>query len=142
MEGYTIEIATKHEKIENIDDREEFLSSFVSECGIDPSEVEFSPPGRELSADLATMVAIGSLIISSTDLLLSIYEKIKEKEDFEPNAMSTADGETIYANELDKSIVQNHGGTVIGEVEGDLIFSADFESIKEIKKEHEKTNNE
>lgn len=142
MNGYTIEIATEHEKIESTDDREDILSSVVSDLGIDRSNIDFGPPGRELSADPATMVAVGSLIVSSVDLLLTIYEKINEEEDFELNAMSTADGETIYTDEFDKTTVQNNGGTVIGEVEGDLIFTADFESLMEIKEKEETADDE
>ena len=142
MDGYTIEVATKEENLGSVDDREEVLSSLVSEFEIESSNIDFAPPGRELSADPSTVVAIGSLIVTSANLLLDIYEKLDDKENFELNAMSTADGDTIYANEFEKSIVQNNGGTVIGKVEGDLIFTADFESLREIKQEQEKTDDE
>lgn len=116
---------------EDLDDdkKQELLRDVAKEAGVS-NEVEFGNPVKRQSVDPVLATSLGMLFVNSVSTLILLLEHLDEDDSHETGIIQTGDGRTIGVVDADADFVENHGGTVIGEVEGDVVVVDDAESME------------
>ncbi|WP_049903421.1 hypothetical protein [Halococcus agarilyticus] len=93
---------------------------------------------RRNSIDPMTFASIAMLSINSTSLLIQIYQYLDGRDGSTVGIMKVEDGDSIYADNVEKTEIEEIGGTYIGNVEGDLnLFEISPEQAIELSEERE-----
>jgi hypothetical protein len=121
MNSYKVEIQTEAENIKD-KNREEGLRQVIEELGIE-DEVELGSPIKRKNIDPVT-VSLGVLVLQSVDTLIHILEYIEDSNGFDIGMAQTESNELVSlidSDKVNKEVIVNNGGIVIGEVNGDLV---------------------
>ncbi len=127
VDQYTVEVLSSTDTELSSIAKSEALQNLVQQAGVS-SDVELGNPVRRRHfEDLA--VSVGTILLTNPDSLLLLLRHIKNSDKYSTGIKQASDGRIIGVNDVDKSLVVNNGGTVIGDVEGDLVFIEDGESM-------------
>lgn len=133
MPDYYFELAKVGEGELTEDEKEELLRSVSREAGLDDNEWEIGPPviRRELGTPDQLQI-IGSIALPAATLLLELYRVVKNRDDLTVRSMNESGGPMIFGGDYNEEIVAEHGATVIGNVEGDVIHKDDADDHREL----------
>lgn len=115
------------------DEKEDLLRSVATDAGLEDDEWEIGPPviRRELGTPDQFEI-IGTIALPAATLLLELYRIVKNRDDLKIRSMNESDGPMIFGGDYNEEIVAEHGATVIGNVEGDVIYKDDAEDRREL----------
>lgn len=133
MPDYYFEMAKTEGGNLTDDEKEELLRSVAEEAGLDNDEWEIGPPviRRELGTP-DQLTIIGSIALPAATLLVELYRVVKNREDLVVRSMNESGGQMIFGGDYDEAIVAEHGATVIGIVEGDVIYKDDADDRRDL----------
>ncbi|QGA82097.1 hypothetical protein [Halomicrobium sp. LC1Hm] len=114
-------------KIEWLLDTDEKLSSEESEQLVQElveeidaeDEVEFG--GQVIRKSVTEVASVGILIVSSISTLIQVYQFLQDREDSNVGVRQVGN-EMFYVDEVNPTVIEENGGTVIANVEGDVYF--------------------
>lgn len=114
-------------KIEWLLDTDEKLSSEESEQLVQElveeidaeDEVEFG--GQVIRKSVTEVASVGILIVSSISTLIQVYQFLQDRNDSNVGVRQV-NNEMFYVDEVNPTVIEENGGTVIANVEGDVYF--------------------
>ncbi|KAA9398511.1 hypothetical protein Har1130_03730 [Haloarcula sp. CBA1130] len=114
-------------KIEWLLDTDEKLSSEESEQLVQElaeeidaeDEVEFG--GQVIRKSVTEVASVGILIVSSISTLIQVYQFLQDRDDSNVGVRQV-NNEMFYVDEVNPTVIEDNGGTVIANVEGDVYF--------------------
>lgn len=115
--------------------KRELVEDLAQQLGA-TDEIEY---GGEMNRQSITTldVSVGILLVSSVKTLIDVYQFLQD--DDESNVgIRQYNNQMLYAEEIDPETVENHGGDIIGHVEGDVYLFTnpdDFEKQQELRQE-------
>lgn len=116
--------------------RREFLEDIASELEEDVEISGITSEQLAAGTGTATAIALGSLAISSANLLFQIYKFLQERDDVDSGGIYTEGGDMTYIeNDADVDLIQASGGAIVKNVEGDVtIYEMSTDDIMRMKK--------
>jgi hypothetical protein len=121
---FKAEIVLESDEDLNNEQREELLREIAHEAGIEDG-VEFGSPVRRHSIEEGVILSIGTVLVNNPDTLIRLYEYLKARIDCETGIVKTTDGQLVDSANVDETFIENNGGIVIGNIEGDVVFQED-----------------
>jgi hypothetical protein len=101
-------------------EKEELLHGIAREAEIE-DDVQFGNPVVRKSVDPTLAVSLGILVVGSVNTLITLLNYLDEREAVGTGIVKTNDGQLVSIDKVDKTVVENNGGIVLGELEGDVI---------------------
>ncbi|TKX38013.1 hypothetical protein EXE51_05330 [Halorubrum sp. CGM5_25_10-8B] len=139
---YKIEWLLDTEEDFTEEERRELVEDLAQQLDAE-DEIEY---GGEMKRQSVTAfdVSVGILLVSSVKTLIDVYQFLQD--DDESNVgIRQYNNQMLYAEEIDPETVENHGGDIIGHVEGDVYLFTnpeDFEKQQELKQELRESESE
>ncbi len=125
---YKAEIVLETDEVVGENEKRELLQQVADEAGV-ADEVEFGNPVNRQSIDPILATSLGILFVSSVSTLIQILDYLDDDDAHGKGIVQTGDGRTIGVVDADADFVENHGGTVIGQVDGDVVVVDDSDSM-------------
>jgi hypothetical protein len=114
-------------------EKKELVNSLAEQLDAE-DEIEYG--GEMKHQSTGDLVSVGVILVTSLDVLVNVYRIINDRDDSKVG-IKQVNNEMFYIDDVEPTVVENNGGTVIENVEGDVFFTLpnDMENYAELIEE-------
>lgn len=112
-------------------EKKEMVNDLAEELDAE-DEIVYGGEMKRKSIGPSEMVSVGVILVTSLDVLVNVYRIINDKEDSEVG-IRKVNNEMFYIADVESTVIENNGGTVIENVEGDVFFTLPDDTEKHAK---------
>lgn len=103
------------------EEKQERILELANEAGVG-DKVSYGGEMVRKSVDPMVPISLGILLVSGTTALITLIQYLEERDDVGTGIVQTGDGQLVSAEEIEKTVIENNGGIVLGEVDGDVVI--------------------
>lgn len=102
-------------------EKKELVNSLAEQLDAE-DEIEYGGEMKRKSIGASEMISVGVILVTSLDVLVNVYRIINDRDDSEVG-IRKVNNEMFYIDDVEATVIENNGGTVIENVEGDVFFT-------------------